>query len=432
MPPKTVIVGNGISGITLARELRKITENQIIVISSETEHFFSRPALMYIYMGDMKYEHTKPYEDWFWEKNRIELIKAHVKEIHPSANKLIFEDQSELEYDELVLATGSKSNKFGWPGQDLPGVQGFYSYPDLQQLEKNTQGIERAVIVGGGLIGVEVAEMLLSRKINVTFLVRESGFWNIVLPGQEAAMIEREIREHHVDLRMQSNLKEIIAGPDGRVAAVTVAETGERIDCQLVALTVGVSPNIDFVKGSGIETERGILVDRYLRTNLPNVFAIGDCAQFKNPLPDRRPIEQVWYTGKLQAEALAQNLAKTSGNSKELQEYEPGTWYNSAKFFTIEYQVYGNIPAVNPDSVDSFYWEHSSSKICLRINYERETGFVLGIHGLGLRLRQDVCIGFIEKKMTLKDTVKNLKKAFFDPEFYRNYHKEIEAVFKAG
>ncbi len=182
-----VILGNGISGITAARFIRKLSNNKITVISSETDHFFSRTALMYIYMGHMKYEHTKPYEDWFWKKNRIDLLFGHVKEVNANSNTLQFTNGQSIDYDKLILATGSIPNKFGWPGQELEGVSGMYSYQDLEYIEKYTKGIERGVIVGGGLIGIELAEMLRSRNIDVTFLVREESFWDNILPVEESS-----------------------------------------------------------------------------------------------------------------------------------------------------------------------------------------------------------------------------------------------------
>ncbi|MEO1253363.1 MAG: FAD-dependent oxidoreductase, partial [Bacteroidota bacterium] len=181
-----VIIGNGIAGITAARNIRKLSEDQITVISGETDHFFSRTALMYIYMGHMKYQNTKPYEDWFWEKNRIELKRAWVRAIDLDKKGISFDDGGSLSYDKLILATGSQSNKFGWPGQDLRGVQGLYSFQDLELMEENTKSVEHAVILGGGLIGVEMAEMLHSRNIPVTYLIREKNFWGNVLPKEES------------------------------------------------------------------------------------------------------------------------------------------------------------------------------------------------------------------------------------------------------
>ena len=237
-----VIIGNGISGITAARHIRKQSNFDITVISAESDYFFSRTALMYIYMGHMKFEHTKPYEDHFWKKNRITLKKAYVKQVIAGAKSLQLDSGETVSYDKLIIATGSTPNKFGWPGQDLDGVQGLYSLQDLMALERNApnnQTCHRAVIVGGGLIGIELAEMLRSREIPVTFLVRESSFWNGVLPQGESAMINEHIREHHVDLRLSTNLKEILPDTQGRARAV-MTDQGETISCQLVGLTAGV------------------------------------------------------------------------------------------------------------------------------------------------------------------------------------------------
>ena len=201
----------------------------------------------------------------------------------------------EITYSKLVLAVGSKSNKFGWPGQDLPGVQGLYNLQDLENIEKSSKGAKRAVIVGGGLIGVEMAEMLLTRGIAVTFLIREKEFWDIVLPTEESRMISKHIREHHVDLRLEEEMDRIEAGADGRAAKV-ITKKGEEIDCQIVGLTAGVSPNTDRIKETeGLDIERGIMINEYFETSLPNVWAVGDCAQFREPLPGRRPIA-VSYT----------------------------------------------------------------------------------------------------------------------------------------
>jgi len=205
-----VIIGNGISGVTAARHIRKLSDKKITIVSAESDYFFSRTALMYVYMGHLKFEHTQPYENWFWKKNRIELKKGYVDKIDAKNNTLLFAEGDSLKYDKLIIATGSKPNKFGWPGQELKGVQGLYTKQDLENLElyaPNNKICKRAVIVGGGLIGIELAEMLHSRHIPVTFLVRESSFWNGVLPSEESAMINKEILSNGIDLRLSSNLK---------------------------------------------------------------------------------------------------------------------------------------------------------------------------------------------------------------------------------
>jgi len=413
-----VIIGNGISGITTARHVRKRSDDRITVISGETDHFFSRTALMYIYMGHMKYEHTKPYEDWFWEKNRIELKRAWVKSISTDQKQLTFSNGETMQYDKLVLATGSKPNKFGWPGQDLKAVQGLYSYQDLESMEANTKGINRAVIVGGGLIGIEMAEMLLSRNIPVTFLVREASFWNNVLPEGESEMINRHIREHHVDLRLATELREILSDENGRARAVVMGD-GEEIACEFVGLTAGVSPNIGFMADSGIETNRGILVDPFLQTSDPHVYAAGDCAEFRETNGERRALEQVWYTGRMMGEALAATL--TGQPTK----YNPGHWFNSAKFFDIEYQTYGWVWPQPKEHQADFYWEHESGKISLRLRWDKSSKKILGVNNFGFRLRHHSFDKWFDEGKSVEYVLEHLKDANFDPELYKTHEQEI-------
>ncbi|VXA93424.1 FAD-dependent oxidoreductase [Flavobacterium sp. 9AF] len=418
-----VIIGNGISGVTLARHIRKKSDKRITIISEESEYFFSRTALMYVYMGHMKFEHTQPYEANFWKKNRIELLFKKVVQVLPEENSLRLDDGTHFKYDRLVIATGSKPNKFGWPGQDATGVLGLYHKQDLEKLESLSKDATGAVIVGGGLIGIELAEMLVSRKIPVTFLVRESHFWGSVLPEDEAKLIGRHINEHHIDLRLATNLKEIVVDEKGRAKAV-ITEDGKEIPCNIVGLTVGVSPNIDFLKDSGIVTNKGVLVNRYLETNYPNVYAIGDCAEQREAIGYRRPVEAVWYTGRMMGEVLAQTIC---GNKMT---YNPGHWFNSAKFLDIEYQTYGWVWAKPKEYEQHLYWEHPSGKKAVRIAYHKETQAFLGINTFGIRMRHEFFDAILTAQKSVTYVIENLKQANFDPEFYKHYEKDIALQFK--
>ena len=419
-----VIIGNGISGVTLARHIRKGSDKKITIISAETDYFFSRTALMYVYMGHMKFEHTQPYENWFWKKNRIELLKAYVKDIDTDNKALQFADGGHLNYDKLIIATGSKPNKFGWPGQDLDGVIGMYHKQDLDRLEvlaPNNKVCNRAVIVGGGLIGIELAEMLNSRKIPVTFLVRENSFWNGVLPEGESQMLNEHIKNHHIDLRLSTNLKEIKSDENGRVKSVIIEETGEELTCNVVGLTAGVTPNIDFLKSSKIEIGRGVKVNRFLETNIPDVYAIGDCAEQHDPIGNRRPIEAVWYTGRMMGETLAQTIC---GNRLE---YKPGHWFNSAKFLDIEYQTYGWVFGVRgrPEYEKHFHWKHHKEDICITVAFHKDSNKFLGINTFGIRMRHEIFDKWLTEKRDVDHVMSYLKDANFDPEFYKTYERDI-------
>ena len=418
---KLVIIGNGIAGVTVARHVRKLSDMDILIISAETEHFFSRTALMYVFMGHMKFEHTKPYEDHFWPKNRIELKQDYVANIDTSKKVLALASGEQVSYGQLVMATGSQSNKFGWPGQHLPGVQTLFSYQDLELMERNCKDAKRAVMVGGGLIGVEMAEMLLSRDIQVTFLVREDRFWGNILPHGEAELVQRHAQLHGITFRFETELKEIIASDNGRVAKV-LTSTGEEIDCDFVGLSVGVHPNISLASKTDIAVGRGILVNDFLETNVPDVYAVGDCAEIE-VVDGQNRIEPLWYTGKMQGETLAQTI--TGKKTK----YERGIWFNSPKFFDIEYQTYGFVANEDIEGIGSFYWQHPEKDICIRITYQEDSQIVTGVNTLGIRMRHNIWQNWLANNCTLKYVLQNLRNANFDPEFYRQYEKDILASF---
>ncbi len=417
-----VIIGNGISGVTAARHIRKLSDAKITIVSGESKYFFSRTALMYVFMGHMKFEHTQPYEDWFWKKNRIDLLEGYVSYIATDNKEVVLEDGSTIAYDSLIIATGSKPNKFGWPGQDLKGVQGLYSKQDLEQLEANAKESKHAVIVGGGLIGIELAEMLHTRKIPVTFLVREDSFWNKVLPNQESALINKEIRSNGIDLRLSTNLVEIVSDEQGRAKAVTT-DKGETIACDIVGLTAGVRPNIDFLKKTKIDIGRGVLVNRFLETNCKDVYAIGDCAEQQEPIDERRAVEAVWYTGRMMGETVARTIC---GNPTQ---YKPGHWFNSAKFFDIEYQTYGWVWALPRENEARFYWEHASGKKSIHISFDKKTHEFIGINTFGIRLRHERFDSWLRQKAKVETVLEQLKDANFDPEFYAAHESEILEKF---
>jgi NADPH-dependent 2,4-dienoyl-CoA reductase/sulfur reductase-like enzyme len=246
-----------------------------------------------------------------------------------------------------------------------------------------------------------------------------------VFPEEESGLIHRQINRNGVDLRLGTELERIEAGPNGRAAAV-ITNDGERIDCQFVGLTVGVRPNLTVTRSTGIETARGILVNEYFETNVPDVYAIGDCAEFRTPLPGRKPVEQLWYTGRMHGETAAHTIA----GSRTV--YDPGVFFNSAKFFDLEYQTYGDVPPELPDDLSTVYWEHPDGDRSIRINYEKESGSVTGFNLMGVRYRQEVCEQWIADHIGIREVLAELGAANFDPEFYRQFEKEVVTVFNAS
>ncbi len=430
-PPRgdktAVILGNGVAGANAALKLRKHQpEWRIILISGESEHHWSRPALMYLYMGHMRWKDVKPYEDRVWEEKSIERVCAWVTEIDTKAARLQLDNGSTIPYDKLLLATGSNSNKFGWPGQDLKRVSGMYSLQDLLQLEEATNDLKRGVVVGGGLIGIELAEMMLARKKEVTMLVREKVYWGNALPPQESGLVIEEFHHHHVDLRLETELDSIEGDSQGRAVGVKT-KGGEHIDCQYVGLTAGVHPNIALAKAAGINVGRGIRVGPSLETSEANIYAAGDCVELMdnaNETEGRGIIEAVWYTGRAMADIAAQNMA--GGNA----DYIRGIWFNSAKFFHLEWHTYGEMKpneiAEAPDR--SLWWRAPDERICMHV-FLNEDGSVKGLNSMGLRQRHRTWEKWIDEKVPMKDILPKLIEANFDPELFKKHESAIQHAF---
>lgn len=413
-----VIIGNGISGSTAARFIRKYSDYRITMISSESEYFFSRTALMYEFMGQLQWADLKPYEDWFWRKNDINLVLDEVTGLDFEAKEVHLRNRPPIIYDKLIIASGSEVFKPDLPGINLKGVTGLYHRQDLDYIKHAAKTATHAVIIGGGLIGVELAEMLVSRNIHVTMAVRESGYWRSVLPAEESALVNSQIRRHGVSLLLDTTVGEITGDKDGNVTGV-ILSNGEKLQCDFVGLTTGVRPNVRFLEQTGIKIDKGILVDKHLKTNIQDVYAIGDCAQLSSPLPGRKPIEAVWYTGRMMGELVANNICRQPIS------YNPGIWFNSAKFFDVEYQVYGFVPNEPCVEFDSVFWQHPHLPKSIRIVFRRDTLSIAGFNLMGIRYRQEVCEKWIREGAGLRQVLAELSLANFDPEFFEQYENAV-------
>ncbi len=419
-----VIIGNGIAGVTAAITARRLDPAaRITLVSAESAHHYSRPALMYLYLGHLRYADVKPYADWFWAENRLDLVHDEALRLDLAARTVQLASGPVLAYDRLLLATGSVSRFFDWPGQQLRGVQGLYGLPDVEKMTLDTQGIQQAVVVGGGLIGVELAEMLHARGIQVTLLVRESHYWASVLPTEEGVLVGQQIHQHGIDLQFATELREILGNAEGRARAV-VTTAGQELPAQWVGLATGVVPNKALALTAGLATDRGILVDALLRTSAPDVYAAGDCTQHREPAPSEVAVEQLWYTGRMQGEAVAHTICGSPTP------YQRGEWFNSAKFFNLEFQTYGRVPARPEAGTASFCWQHPDGQHLLRVNFRPAENFaVTGVYALGLRQRHEVWVRWLREKTPVQTVLRELGAANFDPEFFRRHEAAIRREF---
>jgi NADPH-dependent 2,4-dienoyl-CoA reductase/sulfur reductase-like enzyme len=410
-----VIVGNGVAGIEAAFQIRKRwgpEEASITVISDETDYFFSRTALMYAYMNKMQRRDLEPHDRAVYERQSIELVRDRVVDIDAHAGAITLRDGGSRSFDRLLLAVGAKPRMIPWPGVDETddGIVHLVSMQDLDACERLTWSTDEAVVVGGGLIGVELVECLQFHGVDVTFLVREPYFWPAGLHQEEGEMIQRHIASHGVDVRMGEELAEVIPDADGRVEAITT-DSGERIPCQRLGIAIGVTPRTDWLDDvtTPPSYSRGIEVDRGFQTDLDNVWAAGDCCEIA--FEDERRVETIWYT--------AERHGRLAGRSMLGDEvtYDPPVFFNSSKFFEIEYTTVGTV-ADAPAGTKTLFRRMPGEEITQRIVVD-DSDRVIGFNMLGSRWEHTILQQWIRQRRPLDWVLDRLSDAQFDVEFGR-------------
>ena len=407
-----VIVGNGVAGTTAAFTLRqREPKAKITMISGESDYFFSRTALMYAYMDRMALRDLEPFERKVFPKQNIRLMRNWVTGLDASRRTLQLKSGQSLTYGRLLLAAGSLGNRPSWPGLDKvrEGAVHFVTLQDLDQCERLTNSTREAVVVGGGLIGVELVECLVFHGKKVTFLVRSPWYWPAALGKEESGIVTEHIRRQGVDVRLDEEVAEVPAGDNGRVRAVRT-KSGVEFPCQMLGIAVGVHPAIEWLRQATTQPhiERGILVSPNFKTSLENVWAAGDCVEFERN--GRRVVEQIWYTAKRHGELAARAMLDDKIN------YEPPIFYNSAMFFEIEYTTVGMVNDA-PASAVSFFCRIPGKEASVRI--VEDNGAVVGFNMLGSRWNHMFFERVIAERRTMDYAVEHLTEAQFDVEFGR-------------
>jgi len=418
-----VIIGNGISGVSVAKSLREYSDAEITIVSSESMSFFSRPALMYVFMGKMRFKDILPFPSDYWVKNKIKKVYGAVKEIDAENQTIVLDNGNVLSYDKLVLALGSQPKSLGLGEFNLEGIQGFYSLQDVEKLQDSANKVKHASIIGGGLIGVELAEMFVSRGISFTFWVREKWFGSNFLPQEEAKIVTNHLTSKNINIKFEREIIGFEADDSNMVKSVE-SQSGEKVDSDLVCVCIGVEPKVDWLKSTDVQTRAGVLVNAYLQTNIPSIYAVGDCVECINPVHGRKSIETIWYTGRLMGEYLGKNILQVNPPP-----YEPGIYFNSAKFFDLEYQVYGDVPTSFPESYGTVFWKHPTKDKSIRLVFNATNKEFIGCCVLGIRFRQEVCEKWIKEKWKISEILPLLSEANFDSEFSTRYERELLNIY---
>lgn len=303
-----VILGSGVAGMSAAEAIRsQDKQSPITLIGDDPYGFYSRPGLAYYLTGEIPKDLLFNYTPQSYKALNAKFIRGRVSRILPTEHLLEFDGgKNQHRYDRLLVATGSYALKPAVPGIDLDGVVKLDHIDDASRIISLSKKAKKAVVVGGGITALELAEGLVANRVKVHYLLRGDRYWGNVLDETESRIVEHRLREDGISIHYQADLAEMI-GKTGRVSAVRLV-SGEVIPCDIVAVAIGIKPRLELAKISGIATERGILTDEYLRTNLESVYAAGDVAQAIDSSSGKYVLDTLWNPAREQGWAAGLNM----------------------------------------------------------------------------------------------------------------------------
>ncbi|NTU84653.1 MAG: NAD(P)/FAD-dependent oxidoreductase [Chloroflexales bacterium] len=305
-----VIVGSGVAGIAAAETLRARDPGAgITLVSEDPAGFYSRPGLAYYLSGLIPDRQLFPRSPEALRALNLTWVQTRVDGIEPQAQRLTLAGGRRLPYDRLLLATGARAAPPDFPGGALDGVVTLDTLDDARRLVRRARRGVHAVVVGGGITALELAEGLHARGCHVHYLLRGARYWANVLDAEESQLVEARLRAAGITLHHHTQVREVI-GTRGKLSAVETTG-GARIPCQILAVAIGTRPRLELARGAELGVERGILADEYLQTSVPTIFAAGDGAQVRDPRTGQASLDTLWPTARAHGEAAALNMAGT-------------------------------------------------------------------------------------------------------------------------
>lgn len=345
---KYVIIGGSAGGIGAVEAIREVDlKGELVVISSEQVPQYSRPMISEYVSKEATLDTMKYRGDEFWKKHNVKALTGRTATKIDFKNKQVELDSKEkVSYDQLLIATGGKPFVPRMDGGDKEGVFTFTELSSAEGIEAKVESSKSAIVIGGGLIGVSASEALVKRGIKVTLVELKDSILNLILDKTASDIAEKVLTEDGVTVITGQTVQRITGRKDNENSVGGVVMTdGTEIPCDIVVVAIGVIPRTELVKETPVKLNRGIIVDRTMRTNLPDVYACGDVAEAHDFLIDQKRLLPLWPLAHLGGRVAGYNMA---GKKTE---YEGGTVMSSLKYFDLPVIAVGT---VNPENIDDY------------------------------------------------------------------------------
>ena len=334
-----VVIGDGAAGTTAAQYIRRRDpDGRITIYSDDPNAAYYRAALTNYLIGELREDQLFAVPPDFYTKNRIQRILARVASVDTANRRVVLASGgAPVAYDRLLIAAGSTPNPPPFAGAELSGVMTMRTLQDARAFMEDLRSgrVKRAVVIGGGPLALEWAQGLRARGADVTYILRGREFMAGILDKTGSDLVASRLRAFGCDLRMDEEVAEVLGDKQGRVRAVQLKNSGQKLDAQLVCAAIGIRMNTAFLKGSEIALGKGIPVDEHMRTSAEDVYAAGDIAEVYDPLVGAHRGLGLWEPARLQGRVAGSNM----GGGKTV--YRVGAMYNATRLYDLDFAGLG-------------------------------------------------------------------------------------------
>ncbi|WP_227133467.1 NAD(P)/FAD-dependent oxidoreductase [Halorubellus salinus] len=309
MTESYVIIGDGIAGSSAAETLREeAPDADITVITDEGEALYNRILIKEFAKGKMPEAPISIHDGSWYEERDIELeLNTHVTTIDVDGHEIETHSGDVIEYDKLLVATGGTPTQLPVDNSDAEGVHHFWTFQDARGIEEHASEADTGLVVGAGLLGIDLAAICGAQDVDAKYLMRGDCWWRYALSEEGAEIIHDGLREKGVEPVFQSGVDHFTVDDDGAVTGA-VDPNGVEYDGDFVGVAIGLNFNTEFLRGTGIELDDGIVVDEYMQTNVEDVYAAGDLTQFHDVLLGEQAQNGSWGSAKEQGQIAAKNM----------------------------------------------------------------------------------------------------------------------------
>jgi len=309
MSTSHVIIGDGIAGASAAETIREADPDAAVtVITDEGEALYNRILIKEFAKGKLPEAPISIHEPEWYDERDIDLqLNTHVTDIKPVAHEIHTHEGETYEYDKLLVATGGTPAQLPVDNSDADGIHHFWTFQDARGIREHAEESDQGIIVGAGLLGIDLAAVCAAQGIDAKYLMRGDRWWRYALSGEGAEIIHDALRENGVEPVFDSGVDHFEVDDDGHVTGA-VDPNGDSFDGDWAGVAIGLDFNTEFLDGAGIEEDGGIVVDEYMQTSVEDIYAAGDLTKYYDTILHSQAQNGAWGSAKEQGSVAGTNM----------------------------------------------------------------------------------------------------------------------------